>query len=63
MKTIDEIIKILDSAGRVNVHVHTHLCDGAADMTAGKPLQVPIFFVFCLKKHHIIEHFRAKTAG
>ena len=33
VETIDEIIKILDSAGRVNVHVHTHLCDGAADMT------------------------------
>ncbi|MBO4790666.1 MAG: hypothetical protein J5592_00140, partial [Clostridia bacterium] len=33
-----------------------------ATVTAGKPGQLPIFFGFCLKKHHIIEHFRAKTA-
>ena len=60
MKTVDEIIKILDSAGRVNVHVHTHLCDGAADMTVENIASEA-------KKHRIgavvlVPHFHRKLS-
>ncbi len=36
MKTIKELHEILNSVpfGRINAHVHTHVCDGAPDMTA-----------------------------
>lgn len=33
MKTFKEINDILSASPRVDVHVHTHVCDGATDMT------------------------------
>ena len=39
MKNTSEIFQILDNARAVEAHVHTHLCDGASEMTVANVAQ------------------------
>ena len=40
MKTREEILEVLAVAGRVDAHVHTHLCDGKEDMTVEEKIKI-----------------------